>query len=253
VPSKTPKPAGGDVETSLTTAVLDRLRADILAGELLPGEKLRLEHLTERYGSGRTPLREACSRLAAEGLVLASEQRGFRVMPISRSDLLDLTVTRQRIESLALRDAIAHGEAAWEARVHAAWQHLQTVPRGGRSGLGPVWEDGHRELHAALLSACDSPWLLRFRTILYDQSERYRRLSVVVAGAPRDIDREHAELVRASLERDAERAVALLVEHLAKTKDLVLRGHPALTPDDGEPVRPSPLKMSTKSRKTPVA
>ncbi|RYZ66273.1 MAG: GntR family transcriptional regulator, partial [Proteobacteria bacterium] len=50
VPSKTPKPAGGDVETSLTTAVLDRLRADILAGELLPGEKLRLEHLTERYG-----------------------------------------------------------------------------------------------------------------------------------------------------------------------------------------------------------
>lgn len=247
-----PKPARSDVETSLTTAVLDRLREDILAGELLPGEKLRLEHLTDRYGSGRTPLREACSRLAAEGLVLASEQRGFRVMPISRSDLLDLTVTRQRIESLALRDSIASGDAAWEARVRSAWASMQNAPKQSRGTLSRVWQDGHRELHAALLSACESPWLLRFRTILYDQSERYRRLSVAVGGPARDIDAEHAELVRAALDRDAERAVALLVEHLAKTKDLVLRGHPALTTAVAEVARPgiaSGLKMSTKSKK----
>lgn len=236
------KPVADDASTSLTTAVLDQLRADILAGVLAPGEKLRLEHLTTRYGSGRTPLREACSRLAAEGLVLASEQRGFRVAPISREDLNDLTLTRQRIETLALRDAIAHGDALWEARVSAALARVSATPRHRRGVSSEAWQEHHRELHAALLSACASPWLLRFHALLYDQSERYRRLSEVVGGATRDVECEHAELVRAALERDAERACALLTEHLAKTKDLVLRGHPGLA----EPQSSTRLQMSTK-------
>src|SRR5689334_7547306 len=46
--------------TTKVTEVLDELRMDIVRGRLPPGEKLRLEHLTTRYGTGRTPLREAC-------------------------------------------------------------------------------------------------------------------------------------------------------------------------------------------------
>ncbi len=227
---------------TLTTTVLDRLRHDILTGALPPGEKLRLEHLTDRYGSGRTPLREACSRLAAEGLVVASEQRGFRVAPVSRADLLDLTRTRQRVESMALRDAIALGDAAWEASVRAAHEALRAAPDGPRAKAAPdgpraraktarpalsrAWEARHRDLHLALLGGCGSPWLMRFFALLYDQSERYRRLSHAVEGPPRDVECEHAALVRAALERDAERAAALLVEHIALTTERVLRAHP---------------------------
>lgn len=209
---------------SLTTAVLDRLRHDILTGQLAPGEKLRLEHLTDRYGSGRTPLREACSRLAAEGLVVASEQRGFRVAAVSRDDLLDLTRTRQRVEGLALRDAIARGGPTWEREIRDALERLTNVPRARRGGINPAWDERHRALHTALLGGSGSPWLMRFFGLLFDQSERYRRLSQVVAGATRDVEGEHEALVRAALERDAERAVALLTEHIAKTTDVVLRG-----------------------------
>lgn len=237
-----PKARLDDASTSLTTTVLDRLRADILTGALPPDEKLRLEHLTTRYGCGRTPLREACSRLAAEGLVLASEQRGFRVAPISRDDLFDLTLSRQRIETLALRDSMARGGSAWEARVELAHTRLGKLPRHKRGVVSAAWEDGHRELHAALLSACGSPWLLRFHALLYDQSERYRRLSQSAVPAPRNVEDEHAELVRAALERDLERAAALLVEHIAKTKDRALHGHPALA----APASGARIKMSTK-------
>ena len=54
-------------------------------------------------------MREALSRLVADGLVQASDQRGFRVSPVSAADLRDVTQTRVDIEGLALRRSIEHG------------------------------------------------------------------------------------------------------------------------------------------------
>jgi DNA-binding GntR family transcriptional regulator len=95
--------------------------------------------------------------------------------------------------------------------------------------LDDAWEDAHGRLHAALLAACGSPWLLRFHALLFDQSERYRRLASAYGQPARDIDGEHRALVHAALARDAERACALLTEHIARTTDTVLAGHPALS------------------------
>jgi len=214
------------------TTVLDQLRAQILYGKLGPGEKLRLEHLAPTFKTGRTPLREACSRLVAEGLVTSEDQRGFRVAAISRADLLDLTRTRQQLESLALRGAIQHGDIAWEGQVTAALHRLGRAKLPARRGdvLDSAWERDHAELHRTLLSACGSPSLMRFHTTLFEQSERYRRLAVAYGQPARDIHREHVALVKAALARDAERACGLLVEHIAATTERVLEAHPLLHP-----------------------
>ena len=221
-------------EPTLATTLVDRVRADILGGSLRPGEKLRLEHLAARYDVGKSPLREACCRLAAEGLVVIEDQRGFRVAPISRKDLLDLTRTRQQIESLALRDSLAHGDLDWEARVTGALHKLERTPFTSTEDpdtLSSAWENAHRALHDALVAACTSTWLHRFRSVLYDQSERYRRLSVEYKrDGRRDVMGEHAALVRAALARDAERTCALMTEHFARTTDLVLEAYPSLNP-----------------------
>ncbi len=215
--------------------ILDQLRTEIVHGRLAPGEKLRLEHLAPRFGSGRTPLREACCRLVAEGLVTSEDQRGFRVAAISRADLVDLTRTRQQIEAIALRTAIQHGDAAWEQAVTAALHRLLAAgspsvkSRKLGERLNDVWEQEHARFHTALLSACGSPMLMRFHVQLFDQTERYRRLAAAYGQPHRDIHGEHAAIVKAAIERDQERAVALLVEHLAATTERVLAGHPALT------------------------
>jgi len=62
-------------------AAYSRLRSDILGGELLPGMKLKLDALRERYDVSVNTLRETLSRLAADGLVEAEGQRGFTVIP----------------------------------------------------------------------------------------------------------------------------------------------------------------------------
>ncbi|MFT3770960.1 MAG: GntR family transcriptional regulator [Minicystis sp.] len=217
---------------TLATTLVDRIRAAIVKGELSPGEKLRLEMLAARYGTGRSPIREALCRLAAEGLVLIVDQRGFRVAPISRADLLDLTRTRQQIEGLALRASIARGGLAWEGEVLASLHrlsrrsaHRADAPRA----VDDAWSAEHRAFHDALVGACDSPWLLRFREMLYDQSERYRRLSLG-AGA-RDVNAEHEALARAAVARDADRACAILIEHLARTADAVLEAYASGEPE----------------------
>ncbi|MFY1828972.1 GntR family transcriptional regulator [Myxococcus fulvus] len=230
-------------EPTLASTVVDRLRADILQGGLAPGEKLRLEHLAPRYGVGRTPLREACCRLASEGLVTIEDQRGFRVAPISRADLLDLTRTRQQIETLALRGAIAQGDITWEGEVTAALHRLQRrAPTSGSGVLDDTWESEHARFHATLLSACQSPWLLKFHATLFDQTERYRRLAQAHGKAGRNVEDEHAALVKATLDRDAERACALLTEHIAKTTERVLASHPGLRAVPVPVQKPLPTK-----------
>ena len=71
-----------------------RLRDDIVSGQLVPGEKLRVEHLKERYGVSAGTLREAITRLASDALVVTEGQRGFRVAPITIEDLEDITNLR---------------------------------------------------------------------------------------------------------------------------------------------------------------
>src|ERR1700740_254444 len=77
------------------TAAYERIRQEIVGGRLLPGEKLRVDALRDRYEIGGSPLREALARLTAEGLVFQQEQKGFRVSAVSAGDLIELTRTRR--------------------------------------------------------------------------------------------------------------------------------------------------------------
>src|ERR1700752_1796349 len=87
---------GGD--STLSTRAVALMRADILELRLQPGSRLVLDVLRESYGLGLSPLREALSRLGAEGLVVGEEWRGFRVAPVTEEDLYDITYMRREIE-----------------------------------------------------------------------------------------------------------------------------------------------------------
>src|SRR3954470_12315540 len=118
----------GERPRSLTSAVQGRLRADILSTRLLPGQKLHIAGLAKQFSVSLAAVREALSRLVADGLVQASDQRGFRVSPVSSADLRDVTQTRVDIEGLALRRSIEHGDQAWLGSVERSFAALIAVP-----------------------------------------------------------------------------------------------------------------------------
>jgi len=216
--------------TSLTETTYLRLRQDLLNGALWPDERLKVNELASRYEASLGAVREALARLSAEGLVIAQPQRGFRVAPISRADLQDLTMVRCRIEEMCLRRAIEIGDIAWESGIVAAFHRLsKSTPSNARAEWGKGansadddWDHGHAIFHAALVAACDSPWLLRLREQLYAQSHRYQRLSLSMTSPRRDSQREHAELMDAVLRRDQDLAAKLMLEHLRRTAEIVM-------------------------------
>ena len=97
---------------------------DLLDGVLEAESKLRVEWVVSKYGAGASPVREALNRLASEGLLGRHDQRGFFIMPVSASELEELTRTRCWLEERALRESIAHRTAEWEEQLVLALHRL---------------------------------------------------------------------------------------------------------------------------------
>jgi DNA-binding GntR family transcriptional regulator len=211
---------------TLTEDVYRRLRADLLACRLMPGQKLKIDELCERLGAGSSAVREALSRLAADGFVVVEPQRGFRVTPLSFDELRDLTNVRCRIEGLCIRDSIEHGDIDWETNLIAALHRLSRTPERVPSDpqrYSDPFAVAHTAFHHAVVAACASPWLLRLREQLFAQHERYRWISMPLAQVARDLEAEHSGIAKAAIARRADEAVERMTAHLQLTADLILR------------------------------
>lgn len=203
----------------------ERLLAEILDCRLAPGAKITISDVAVRLGLSPGAVREALSRLSAEKWTVATAQKGYRVTPVSIEELKDLTRTRTTIEQLCLRSAIGHGDVEWETSAVAAFHRLRRIPmlmEDAGARVNPAWAAAHTTFHAALVAACDSPWMLTLRATLYAQSERYRHLSVALRRENRDVDAEHEGILSACLARDADRACKLMAEHFERTAEILV-------------------------------
>lgn len=198
-----------------------QMRADIIEGVFPPASRLRMEDLRTRFDVGFSPIREALSRLIGEGLVELEPNRGFRVTPLSREDLLDIALARVAIETTALRRSIESGDDGWEAGIVAAMHQYRR--RSHKAFESPEalrsWEEAHDALHTALIGACGSQRLLSMQRRLQDQHVRYRRLIVVEDVAPEAHIEEHEKLVSLALARKSAEAVAEIERHMMITAD----------------------------------
>jgi len=229
--------AGVSEGRNLSEQAYDRIRRDILYGELYPEDKLQIDAISERYGIGAVPVREALNRLSSEGLVERKSHRGFYVASISMSNLEELVKTRIWLETLALRESIKNGDEAWEEALVVSYHRLarthRRLPEDAGREVSEEWETRHKAFHMLLLDRCGSEWLLGFCSSLMDQSVRYRNLSMNLTPSKQRREgaaAEHQALLDAVLEHDADRACALLERHYQITLD-VLR---SVIPPDAE-------------------
>ncbi|MBB1075187.1 FCD domain-containing protein [Rhodoferax sp. 4810] len=227
------KPRGAShVATDITTprTLAERaylsLRNDVICGKLAPGEKLRVEHLKDQYQVGASTLREALSLLVSDALVSAEGQRGFRVAPISLTDLEDVTNTRVMLETEALRQSIRNGDAQWEAALTASYQLLTQTESQSSDAEPLLWEARNKAFHEALIAGHQSPWTKYMLSILYRHGERYRKINWRLTAAhatDRRVHDEHETIYQAAITRQDARAALALEAHIRLTHDIVKR------------------------------
>ena len=238
-----------EISRSRTGNIYDRLRDDIIHGQLAPGLKLKIEALRGRYDVGATPIREALSLLTADGLVERQEQRGFRVAEVSDSEFVELLATRCWLEERTLRQAIRNGGKDWEEGIVLAQYRLRRTPRVPPDvdrAANLEYEQCHKSFHMSLVSACGSNTLLRLWNQLYNESNRYRYISRMSPYERPDVSEEHAQIVEAVLARDSDLAVKRIVAHYTRTGTF-LTGDGATGDSVRTAVRESKIRKRTSS------
>ena len=146
---------------SLREQVADRLRHDVLAGELLPGAHLRETELAGRFGVSRGPVRDALLQLAQEGWLVLAPHCGAKVAsPAPESILPLIRAQRRMLERFALRrfikDITPDDLAGWDdilEKMRGACErddyaaivvqdialHLSFIERAGQPELLDLW------------------------------------------------------------------------------------------------------------------
>ena len=209
---------------TLSTAVYRELRTEVLSGRLKPGVKLRAEDLRKRFNIASSPIREALNRLVSEGFVALEDQKGFRVAPVSESDLQELVLARCAIDGAAISESIRRFDVPWEEGLVLALHRLSRASRQADEQL-PVgemsWENLHREFHCALVSGCGSRWTRRISEQLFDAAERYRLLAAQQISERNELA-EHQAIVEACLSRRPADAVDLLQRHYGMTFTVIM-------------------------------
>jgi DNA-binding GntR family transcriptional regulator len=223
------------VTRSLTSAerALDTLREDILRGTLPAGARLGEVELADRLGVSRTPVREALSRLAAEGLVELVPNRGARVASWTVDELEGVFALRSLLEPQLTAIAVPHASAAdLDALEELAAEMVELGDRD-LDGLVPLNRAFHGRLvelaaapalATALAGAVHSPLVAR-NFHAYDAASLHRSLA------------HHAEIVAALRAGDPRWASAVMTAHISNARAVMVRAAtagPTQDPSDEE-------------------
>jgi DNA-binding GntR family transcriptional regulator len=203
----------GDGARTLADVALAELREAIVSGEIPPGTPIRLQEYVDRLQMSTVPIREALRFLEQKGLIERTPHRGVYVSAMSARDLDDTYRIRLDLESLAVRLA---AESMTEADGERILKLVEDYARASLAGDSAA-RDIHGDIHMSLYELSGSKWLRLLLPMLWDNSERYRRLSLPLRGTPEQRIEEHRQIVEACAAGDPDQAEALLRNHLSNS------------------------------------
>lgn len=197
---------------SLTSAVADKLRDQIIRGEIPEGTVLRQDLIATQYQVSRIPVREALRQLDAEGLISILPNRGALVPELSPADVEELFRIRALLEPEVLRASIPRlieedlDEAAALLRRFASELRLEKhVSSWGRLN----WQ-----FHSKLYSRANRPHFLNIIQNINNKGERYTRLQLYLTHGMKRANEEHEEILELCRKRDTVGAAKLLRQHI---------------------------------------
>jgi len=196
----------------------DAIRSAILSGDLAPGEELTVLALAQRFGLTLMPLREALSRLHAEGLVEMESHRPARVANMSRERLEEEYFVRSIVEAAAAAQATPHIDAETFEDLEATLRRMDAARDARRTA--DYWELT-RKFHELIYSKAPSELLRKEVDRLRARTRRYLQVFSLDNNLVPEAQREHWEILRALKKGDAHGVERLLRQHIVHVAKLV--------------------------------
>lgn len=193
---------------TLTGAITQVLRDEILAGELSGGAQLKQEELSARFGVSMSALREALKNLEAEGLVRFYPNRGAIVTALSAEEAQEIFDIRLYLELGALELSIPNLTEAALAEADFLLQATDAEPQHKR------WGEWNWRFHEVLYRPAERPKLLLLIQTMNNNVERYMNLYLATMQYQKKSQAEHRELLVACRQRNITEAQRILRTHL---------------------------------------
>lgn len=202
----------GQAVTGLERTV-GTLRAMILSGELLPGEKMIQADLAERLNVSRVPVREALSRLHAEGLLTYKPNTGFTVVRFNGEELSEVYLMRRLLETELLA-TLDLSEVDVDSLRRINTELRDTIPRESTDR----YQQLNLDFHFTIFSSSPLELVRNEVARLWNMSAYYRSLYLFVADDASHLCSEHDAMIRAIAEGDREKLIALSDAHRSGTQ-----------------------------------
>lgn len=197
---------------SLTSAVADKLRDQIIRGEIAEGTQLRQDAIATQYQVSRIPVREALRQLDAEGLIAIVPNRGAIVPALSPEDIEELFAIRALLEPEVLKLSIPHlTEKDFSQAEAVLRKYVSELKREDHvSGWGRLnWE-----FHSTLYARANQPRFMAIIRNVNNNGERYTRLQLYLTHGIERANEEHHRILELCRKRDVAAACKLLREHI---------------------------------------
>jgi DNA-binding GntR family transcriptional regulator len=188
------------------------IRHKIITLELPPLSAIDEQALMEDLQLGRTPIREALQRLSAENLVSIVPRRGIFVADISLTDLQQVFELRMVLEAFCARLAAQRASEDQLAEMVAIIHELDRVAAQDGKALMAIDE----RFHELLYQAADNEFLADTLRRLHALSFRIWHLLLERLDSVRGAMEQHVDITRALQVGDADRAEALVRQHVAE-------------------------------------
>jgi DNA-binding GntR family transcriptional regulator len=191
--------------------VYEELRGAILRGEYAPLQRLIEAELIERYGTTRFALRNALTRLAAEGLIELQPNRGARVRQISAEEAIEITEIRRAVEALVAARAAERITDEEITELRDLGEAMSTAV-ADMDMLG--YSDLNAKLHGSVRRIARHHTATRLIEQLHGQMVRHQFRLAFVPGRPSVSLPEHLAIIDAICARDPERAERAMHAHI---------------------------------------
>lgn len=205
----------------LPTVLYNAIRKAILEGVYRPGESVRQEALARVFSVSRVPVREALSRLEAEGLLVLRPRRGYIVKELDTQEIVEIFEMRAAMEEHAAYVATKARKPSDVQQVKSLLESLGKISSGSLADA-PEWVKINRRFHNRIFASSRRTHLCQAIRNYRDWVDGYIRLEIAMTGRLADAHREHCEIVKAFADGDADLAAHLSRAHCTHTLEQLL-------------------------------
>lgn len=206
-----------EAEASGVEKCLVQIRAMVLSGELLPGQKVHQSALAEALGVSRIPVREALSKLQSEGVLVHKPNTGFTVARFSGEDLSEIYLMRRLLETELLR-SIDFSLVDFDTMQHA---HEEMIALS--SGESPeAFQECNYAFHFALFDASPLELVRQELSRLWYMSGFYRSMHLREVETLFHLQSEHEQIIRVARSGDVDQLIKESDAHRTWTERVVV-------------------------------